>query len=50
MTEKQIRKIKCNLCANCGDRCWCHGMQSCKDANENIKKGSDANGKFNSLI
>lgn len=28
----------------------CHGMQSCKDANEYLKKGSDLNGKFNSLI
>ena len=50
MTEKQIREIKRNLCVNCGDRICCHGMQSCKDANEYIKKGSDANGKFNSFI
>lgn len=42
MTEKQIREIKRNLCVNCGDRICCHGMQSCKDANEYIAKGSEA--------
>lgn len=39
MTEKQVREIKRNLCVNCGDRICCHGMQSCKDANEYIQKG-----------
>lgn len=39
MTEKQVREIKCNICVNCGDRICCHGMQSCKDANEYIQKG-----------
>nr|DAJ86318.1 MAG TPA: conopeptide [Bacteriophage sp.] len=37
MTEKQVREIKCNLCVNCGDRCCCHGIESCKDANEHVK-------------
>lgn len=36
MTENQVREIKCNLCANCGDRCCCHGIESCKDANEYV--------------
>lgn len=38
MSEDQVKEIKHNLCVNCGDRCWCHGMQSCKDANEYLKK------------
>lgn len=50
MSEKQVREIKRNLCINCCDKHSCHGMQSCKDANEYLKKGSDLNGKFNSLI
>lgn len=50
MSEKQVREIKRNLCINCCDKHFCHGMQSCKDANEYLKKGSDLNGKFNSLI
>ena len=41
MSEDQIKEIKANLCENCGDRHCCHGMQSCKDANEYIKKGSE---------
>lgn len=41
MTEKQVREIKHNLCVNCGDRCCCHGMENCKDANEYIVKGSE---------
>lgn len=40
MIEDQIREIKDNLCVNCGDRICCHGIQSCKDANEYITKGS----------
>lgn len=40
MTEKQAREIKRNLCVNCGDKICCHGMQSCKDANEYVAKGS----------
>lgn len=40
MTEKQVKEIKYNLCINCGDRICCHGMESCKDANEYIVKGS----------
>ena len=39
--EKQKREIKDNLCVNCGDRICCHGMESCKDANEHIAKGSE---------
>lgn len=38
MTEKQVREIKCNLCVNCGDRCCCHGIESCKDANEHVRR------------
>jgi len=41
MTEKQVKEIKYNLCVNCGDRICCHGMESCKDANEYIVKGSE---------
>lgn len=37
MSEDQVKEIKHNLCVNCGDRCWCHGMQSCADANEYLK-------------
>ena len=33
MSEDQMREIKRILCVNCGDRCCCHGMRSCKDAN-----------------
>ena len=40
MTEEQVREIKGKFCVNCGDRCCCHGMESCKDANEYVK-GSD---------
>ena len=39
--EEQVKEIKHNLCVNCGDRCCCHGMESCKDANEYIAKGSE---------
>lgn len=42
ITEKQKREIKDNLCENCGDRHCCHGMQSCKDANEYITRGMEA--------
>ena len=41
MSEEQIREIKRKLCSNCGDRYCCHGIQSCKDANEYYKKLSD---------
>lgn len=41
MTEEQVREIKDKFCANCGDRICCHGMQSCKDANEYLKKRSE---------
>ena len=41
MTEDQIKEIKRKFCVNCGDRCCCHGMKSCKDANEYITKGSE---------
>lgn len=41
MSEDQIREIKRNLCANCGDRCCCHGMEICADANKHIAKGTD---------
>lgn len=40
MSEKQVREIKRNLCINCCDKHFCHGMQSCKDANEYLKKGN----------
>lgn len=50
MNKEQVREIKRNLCINCCDKHFCHGMQSCKDANEYLKKGSDVNGKFNSFI
>ena len=40
MSEKQVREIKRNLCINCGDRYYCHGMRSCKDANEYVAKGN----------
>ena len=33
MSEEQVKEIKRNLCVNCGDRCRCHGIESCKDAN-----------------
>lgn len=39
MTEEQVREVKRKLCANCGERYCCHGMRSCKDVNEYIKKG-----------
>ena len=39
--KKQVREIKRNLCINCCDKHFCHGMQSCKDANEYLKKGRD---------
>lgn len=38
MNEDQVKEIKHNLCVNCGDRCWCHGMQSCADANKYVKE------------
>ena len=39
MSEDKVREIKRNLCVNCGDRCCCRGLKSCKDVNEYIKKG-----------
>lgn len=41
MSEKDKDQIKYNLCRYCGERCTCHGIQSCKDANEYIKKLGD---------
>lgn len=38
MSNELVREIKHNLCINCGDRCCCHGMKSCKDVNEYIYK------------
>ena len=40
MNEEKVKEIKDNLCVNCGDRICCRGMESCKDANEYIVKGS----------
>ena len=48
MSEKQVREIKRNLCINCCDKHFCHGMQSCKDANEYLKNGSET--KWNILL
>lgn len=41
MNEEKVKEIKDNFCVNCGDRICCRGMQSCKDANEYIAKGSE---------
>ena len=38
MSDEQIREIKHNLCVNCGERYCCHGMRSCVDVMEYIKK------------
>lgn len=38
MSKDQVKEIKRNLCVNCGDRCCCHGMESCKDANNYLVK------------
>lgn len=46
MSEDQIIEIKYNLCINCGDRYCCHGMESCKDANKYIVKGSGEKMKY----
>lgn len=41
MNEDQIKEIKRKLCENCGDRCCCRGIVSCKDVNIYMaKKGS----------
>lgn len=37
MSEDQVKEIKRKLCKNCGDRCWCHGMESCKDVSEYVR-------------
>lgn len=44
MSDEQVKEIKYQLCTNCGDRCCCRGMESCKDAMELITKEVNVNG------